>query len=541
MYLISERKKKVSMEINKNYQLNNLAIDEISNEAEKYLTSIKMEKKNLLRIRLIIEEMLLDWQSFFSEEAVCQVKMGQKFGRPYISLDLEGASYNPLDKNESEFGSYKDRLMENMGLAPMYSYERGRNKVIFKFKKQKMNPLYSLAVAVAAGIGVGMAGLILPDALRVGILDNVLTPIYDTFFNLLGTIAGPMVFLSVAWGIYGIGDTVTFGRIGKRMILHFIGMTFLLSSLCTLASLPFFELNFVKHSGGTSQLSSLFQMILGFIPSDIVSPFQDGNSMQIIMLGAAIGATLLILGKTTEAVAKAIEQINYIIQFLMELVSNLVPYFIFIILVQMIWSNTLGIVVAAWKPVVIFVLAMVFLSALMLVLAGILCKVNPILILKKGFSTFIIGVSTASSIATFGNCSNVCEKKFGIANNITSFGVPLGIVMFPPATAIYFIFICIYTAEVYGIECSLAWFVLAIFSAVILAIASPPIPGGTLTCYTIMFVQLGLPEEALVVALALDVLLDFIATGMNMFTLQLELLVQAKGMGVVKEKILRKQ
>ena len=104
MYLISERKKKVSMEINKNYQLNNLAIDEISNEAEKYLTSIKMEKKNLLRIRLIIEEMLLDWQSFFSEEAVCQVKMGQKFGRPYISLDLEGASYNPLDKNESEFG-----------------------------------------------------------------------------------------------------------------------------------------------------------------------------------------------------------------------------------------------------------------------------------------------------------------------------------------------------------------------------------------------------------------------------------------------------
>ena len=529
------------MEINKNYKINNLAIDEISSETEKYLTSIKMEKKNLIRIRLIIEEMLLDWQSFFSEETVCQVKMGQRFGRPYISLELEGASYNPLDKNESEFGSYKDRLMENMGLAPMYSYERGRNKVIFKFKKQKMNPLYSLAVAVAAGIGVGMAGLMLPDALRVGILDNILTPIYDTFFNLLGTIAGPMVFLSVAWGIYGIGDTVTFGRIGKRMILHFIGMTFFLSSLCTLITLPFFQLNFVKHSGGTSQLSSLFQMILGFIPSDIVSPFQDGNSMQIILLGAAIGATLLILGKTTEAVAKAIEQINYIIQFLMELVSNLVPYFIFIILVQMIWSDTLGIVVAAWKPVVVFILAMLILSGLMLILASILCKVSPILILKKGFSTFIIGVSTASSIATFGNCSNVCEKKFGIANNITSFGVPLGIVMFPPATAIYFIFICIYTAEVYGIECSLAWFVLAIFSAVILAIASPPIPGGTLTCYTIMFVQLGLPEEALVVALALDVLLDFIATGMNMFTLQLELLVQAKGMGVVKEKILRKQ
>ena len=195
------------------------------------------------------------------------------------------------------------------------------------------------------------------------------------------------------------------------MILHFIGMTFLLSSLCTLASLPFFELNFVKHSGGTSQLSSLFQMILGFIPSDIVSPFQDGNSMQIIMLGAAIGATLLILGKTTEAVAKAIEQINYIIQFLMELVSNLVPYFIFIILVQMIWSGTLCVVLAAWKPVLVFLAAMLLLGVIMVLGAAIKCKVSPVLILKKGISSFFIGVSTASSVATFGNCSNVCEKK----------------------------------------------------------------------------------------------------------------------------------
>jgi hypothetical protein len=54
-----------------------------------------------------------------------------------------------------------------------------------------------------------------------------------------------------------------------------------------------------------------------------------------------------------------------------------------------------------------------------------------------------------------------------------------------------------------------------------------------------MFVQLGLPEEALVVALALDVVFDFVATGMNMFTLQQELLIQAKGMDMVREKVLR--
>ena len=113
--------------------------------------------------------------------------------------------------------------------------------------------------------------------------------------------------------------------------------------------------------------------------------------------------------------------------------------------------------------------------------------------------------------------------------------------MFPPGTAIYFLLICIHAAETYAVQCSVAWFILAIFTATVLAIASPPIPGGTLTCYTIMFSQLGLPEEALVVALALDVLFDFLATGLNMFCLQLNLVIQAKKMGLLDKAILHRQ
>ena len=97
-----------------------------------------------------------------------------------------------------------------------------------------------------------------------------------------------MVFLSVAWGIYGIGDTVTFGRIGKRMVIHFIGAAFLIGTFCVPLAIPFFSLNLIWEGSGTTQLSNLFQMILGFIPTDIVTPFQNGNSLQIILLGIAV-------------------------------------------------------------------------------------------------------------------------------------------------------------------------------------------------------------------------------------------------------------
>ena len=113
--------------------------------------------------------------------------------------------------------------------------------------------------------------------------------------------------------------------------------------------------------------------------------------------------------------------------------------------------------------------------------------------------------------------------------------------MFPPASALCFILICIHSANVYAVECSATWLVLVIFAGVILAIASPPIPGGTLTCYTILFAQLGIPESALVTALALDVLCDFVATGMNMFCLQMELVIQAKSTGTLNESVLHQK
>lgn len=530
----------IGVELNKSFALENISIDEISEYTVLFLQELNMEQKNQLRIRLLVEEILLDWQTRFGTSSDCHVFMGKRLGRPILQMKIKGASFNPLEQSADEYGAYRGRLMANMGLAPSFSYENGRNIITFKMKKQKQKPILQLVYAIALGMLVGGFGMLLPESIRFGILNRFLMPLYDTFFNLLGTIAGPMVFLSVAWGIYGIGDSATFGRIGKRMIVHFLYVFFGICIFATLFAIPFFDLHFSMHSDGASQLDTLFLMILGFVPTDLVSPFMQGNFMQIITLAAGMGSALLILGKQTEIVALAIEQINYVVQFLMEIISRLVPYFIFIVLVQMIWSDTLNMIFSAWKPMLVFGLCIVFLCIGMSGFAALRCGTNVKLLVKKCFPTFLLGMSTASSVATFGTCVSTCERKLGIKSHITSFGVPLGIVMFPPGTAIYFILICIYTAELYAVECSPVWFLLAIFTVGVLAVASPPIPGGTLTCYTIIFAQLGLPAEGLAIALALDVLFDFVATGMNMFCLQLELLIQAKKMGMLNEKILQK-
>ncbi len=203
------------MEFKTEIPLSNESIDLIAEKTTEFLDDIKLERKNILRIRLLVEELLLDWQEKFSEDTPCSVKMGRRWGKHYIALEVPGEAYNPLEKTREEYGSYRERLLANMGLAPMYTYGHGKNQMVFKFRK-RTNPLVKLAIALVAAVAVGMLGMCLPDQIRETLLNSVLLPVYDTFFNLLGTIAGPMVFLSVAWGIYGIGDTATFGKIGKH-------------------------------------------------------------------------------------------------------------------------------------------------------------------------------------------------------------------------------------------------------------------------------------------------------------------------------------
>lgn len=77
--------------------------------------------------------------------------------------------------------------------------------------------------------------------------------------------------------------------------------------------------------------------------------------------------------------------------------------------------------------------------------------------------------------------------------------------------------------------------------SVILAIAAPPVPGATLTCYTILFMQLGIPAEAIAVVIALNVILEFAATAVDVFCLQTELVELSGSLEVLDRDCLRKE
>ena len=518
------------------YPLCSESIDRISSVIEAYCQKMKIDRNTQARYRLSAEESLGVWLGQIDDpDAQVFVELGRKLRRPYLKLTVEGRQVNPYQYEISEeYGRGKNALLVQIGLIPEYSYANGKNTLHFKLKRKPVNQVVLLLAVIALSLIVGICGRMLIPADIVGTISaNFISPIENAAFRILSSIAGPMIFLSVAWGVYGIGDVYTLGRIGKKMMLAFIKVIFLFSLLGTLFY-PFLGPAVSASSVGDSQISKIFEMLLSIFPSDIFTPFIEGNTLQIIFLAFIIGLSLIFLGQRTSSVARAVEQINHIITFMMGFISRLVPFFVFVVLVNIIWSDALDGFSKVWKFAVAFIGVSLLGQFLFLLFVSIRHKKNLFSVFTAILPSYLIALTTASSSATFESNMRICKAKFQIKQELSSFGIPFGMVIFKPTLALFYLFVCFYFASVNGVAVSASWIATAIVITAVASIATPPIPGGAAATYTILFLQLGIPAESLVMVIAIDMIFDFFITAGDMNMLLLELLHISNKLGMVE-------
>lgn len=95
-----------------------------------------------------------------------------------------------------------------------------------------------------------------------------------------------------------------------------------------------------------------------------------------------------------------------------------------------------------------------------------------------------------------------------------------------------------YAIKIYGVDVSLITLIIAMVIATMLSIASPPVPGGLMACYAIMFAHFSIPNEALAVAMTLSVFMDFFETAANISVVPAIIAVSADRLGMVDRNVL---
>lgn len=92
----------------------------------------------------------------------------------------------------------------------------------------------------------------------------------------------------------------------------------------------------------------------------------------------------------------------------------------------------------------------------------------------------------------------------------------------------------------YNVSVSPVWIASTVIVITILTIALVPIPGGGIACYTILLTQIGVPIEALGIAVVLDIFADFISTGLNTILRECELVLVADKVNMLDKSKLQK-
>ena len=517
-------------------------VDECSNKAKEFLIGLSFSKKDAIRYSLSIEEILINYIDIMKEEesnVPVKFAIGKRFLSYCIIISVGGEKKN-VYTNEDDSSELGNSWLRTIGVSPEYEYSQEQNIYTFKFRKKQKNPVISLGITVVAALIVNVLGSFIPEATRIGISDNVFVPLHEMFLNLLTCISGPLIFLSVAWGIYGIGDASTLKKIGGKIIKKYFIVLSLVITVLGVMAIPFFDFSFSNASstsGGYKELIAMFQQ---FIPSNIVEPFYTKNTIQIIFIAIVFGIAMIILGKRMNVIARIVEQANSMVQFLIEILCKIMPAFIFIVLVEMFWSGMIDILPKIAKTFVLFVVGLVIYGVVLILYTSYKTSTNPLLLVKKGLPTLMIAITTASSAATFNTSLKMCTYKFGINENTTAFALPLGIIVYKAATGFSYLLIAFFLTEYYKINVSVPWFVIIIITVIVLSFATPPIPGGGASAYAVLLAQAGVPATAVAVALACDAILDFIATGMDQFAIPYILLNQSRKLGLVDENKLKR-
>lgn len=525
---------------NRRWKLNSEGIDAASEEIAQFLAGPKTDKKEALRVRLGAEETLLRFRDQFGEETEFELRLSRLFGSIRVSVEIPGRMYDPFVRGDSpeESSAFMRAALAGMGELPVWRYSRGINTVSWRITRRHLQGWAQLLIAIVLAVVVGFLIGLLPKDVSAFISGSIVSPLNGVFMKMLSGISGPMIFLAVLWGIYSIGDISAFSVLGKKLLGYLLLFLCVISAVTDVVVLPLFQLvQGVTASGGG--FNEVFQMLLDIVPGNIILPFAEGNTLQILFIGIVMGVAMIIIGDKTQNVALFAEQLNYIVQLVMDAISRLVPAFVFGSLLDLILSGQLSQIGVSYKLFLINVIFCVVMIGVYALIVGARMKVSPILYLKKAAKTLIICFTTASSAAAFSTSIETCVKEYGVDERFTNFGIPFSQIIYKPCASVLYFTSMVYLAEVYGVAVSPAWFATAFIMAVVLSIATPPIPGGTLASISVLCTQLGLPLEGIPVILTIGVLIDFFATPQNIFGCHTILILAADKFGLLNKDTLR--
>ena len=149
------------------------------------------------------------------------------------------------------------------------------------------------------------------------------------YMNALKFAVTPLVFFSIVNCLTQFASLSEVGRIGGRIMLSFLTMTFIAASLGAGIFFMFRSGSSISFSASSAVIPSAVSqsdMITGIIPSNFVRPFLEMNLVQVIFLAFMCGAAALTLGDYAKPLTELFDSCSRLFMAMIRMIIRLIPF-----------------------------------------------------------------------------------------------------------------------------------------------------------------------------------------------------------------------
>lgn len=388
-----------------------------------------------------------------------------------------------------------------------------------------MNLANKVLIALILGIGAGLLINILNLSAIAWIDQYIINGVFHIggklFVNALKMLVVPLVLFSLIPGIVGIGDIRLLGKIGSKSFLLYMATTAIAITTAIAFAVIFGigqDMNIPLETTftGKQAASNFSDILIGIVPSNIISAMGNANMLSIIFFSIFFGIALLSIVKEAPDLIGIIEQINKVIMRMVDIVMFFAPYAVFCLVGKAIAQMGLDLVFQLAGYFLVLMAALLFHAFVtqMLIFKA-FTGLSAKMLLKKIRNAQLFAFSTSSSGATIPITLRTVQQRLGVDRAVSSFSVPFGATINMDGTAMMQGVATVFIANLYGIELGLTGYVTIVLTAVLASVGTAAVPAVGLVMLTLVFEQVGLPVEAIGIIIGVDRILDMTRTAVN--------------------------
>jgi len=385
-----------------------------------------------------------------------------------------------------------------------------------------MGRLFTLFIVVAmvGGIAAGYwlnqhyTAYFTPESLTA--VNDGLKVVTDAFLRLIKMIIAPLVFATLVAGIAHMEDAGQVGRVGLKTVFWFICASLVSLSLGLAMvhllqpgvglGLPLPEAGQAAGAVDTAKFT-IAEFLTHVIPTSIVDAMAKNEILQIVVFSLFVGTAVASLDDKAPEVIKLVDQIANIMLKVTGYVMLTAPLAIFAALARAVSLNGIEILWTYAGFIGGFYLSLGLLWGILLLAALLFVGYRALILVGMIREPVLLAFSTASSEAAYPKTLELLQK-WGISRRVASFVLPLGYSFNLDGSMMYCTFATLFIAQAYGIEMSISQQITMLLLLMVTSKGMAGVPRASLVVIAATLAYFDLPEEGLLLILAVDFLLD---------------------------------